>query len=345
MTESTLLRQIGEANKSFLSGSPRFLDSAGEPFVVVACIDPRLTGFLEPALGLPKHRAVVIRTAGNQLSERTRDELRSIAVALYVKNAREILIVGHSDCGMSTFSAADVAEAFRKAGIPRSAFGDDDLRIWFGAFGSIRENVIGSTTFLRKSGIVPRDVKIHGLLLDTDKGTMEVVVDGDLVRETAAPSVAVSELKVAEAPAGTTGKKEVAPAATPPSVPVPPPPAQAQAEPTAKKGPIIVGPPVTKTEPAVAPPSSLLDAALVLRDFINRERQNQQMQKAVADLKALWKQERNPYRVFTELQKIGHAYETRYPRLPGALVYLENATRSGHADKIGFGEIMKRILD
>lgn len=345
MTDSTLLRQIGEANKSFLSGSPRFLDSAGDPFVVIACIDPRLTGFLEPVLGLPKHRAVIIRTAGNQLSERTRDELRSIAVALYVKNAREILVVGHSDCGMSTFSAADVAEAFRKAGIPRTAFGDDDLRIWFGAFGSIRDNVIGSTEFLRKSGIVPADVKIHGLIIDTDKGTMEVVVDGDLPRTSTVPLEAASQPKSSDTTKGAPEIKEVASVSSPPGAKVPPTSAQAPAESSSKKGPIIVGAPGAKTEPAVAPPSSLLDAALVLREFLNRERQNQQMQKAVADLRTVWKQERNPYQVLTELQNLGRTYETRYPRLPGALAYLENAIRSGHADKIGFGEIMKRILD
>jgi len=345
MTESTLLRQIGEANKSFLAGTPGFLDTGGEPFVVVACIDPRLTGFLEPALGLPRHRAIIIRTAGNQLSERTRDELRSIAVALYVKNAREIVVVGHTDCGMSTFSAADVAEAFRKAGIPRKAFGDEDLRMWFGAFAGIRENVLGSIAFLRKSEIVPRDVKIHGLILETNKGTIEIVVDADLVKEVAAPSAALPEPEPSGVAAGTREKKESAAAPQPQSVPAPPLPAPSPTEPVPKKGPIIVGQSAAKAEPVVAPPASLLDAALVLRDFINRERQSQQMHKAIADVKTLWRQEKNPYRVFAELQKIGRAYETKYPKLPGALVYLENAVRSGHADKIGFGEVMKRILD
>jgi carbonic anhydrase len=320
MTESTLLRQIGEANKSFLAGTSRFLDSGGEPFVVVACIDPRLTGFLEPALGLPRHRAIIVRTAGNQLSERTRDELRSIAVALYVKNAREILVVGHTDCGMSTFSAAEVVEAFRKAGIPRNAFGDEDLRIWFGAFASIRDNVLGSVAFLRKSGIVPRDVKIHGLILETNKGTIETVVDGDLIKEVAAPSVAIPEPELPGVAAGTKEKKEAVAVQPPESLPAPPLPAPPQAEPAIKKGPIIVGQPAAKAEPAVAPPTSLLDAALVLRDFINRERQGQQMQKAIADVKTLWRQEKNPYRVFTELQKMGRAYEKKYPKLPGALV-------------------------
>jgi carbonic anhydrase len=334
MTESSLLRQIGEANKSYLAGTPRFLDAGGDPFVVVACIDPRLTGFLEPALGLPRHRAIIIRTAGNQLSERTRDELRSIAVALYVKNAREIVVVGHTDCGMSTFSAADVAEAFRKAGIPRNAFGDEDLRSWFGAFASIRDNVLGSVAFLRRSGIVPREVRIHGLVLETDKGTIEIVADADLVKEVAAPPVALPESSGVAA--GPQENKTTVAA---------PPPAPAPSESVPKKGPIIVGQPAAKAEPVVAPPASLLEAALVMRDFIHRERQGQQVRKSIEDIKALWKQDKNPYGVFAELQKIGRAYEAKYPKLPGALAYLENAIRSGHANKIGFGEVMKRILD
>src|SRR5512144_647566 len=108
MTESSLLRQIEEANKSYRAGTPRLLDPAGDPFVVICCIDPRLTGFLEPALGLPKHRAVVIRTAGNRMSAADPDALRSVAVALFVKNAREILVVGHTDCGLASFSAVAV---------------------------------------------------------------------------------------------------------------------------------------------------------------------------------------------------------------------------------------------
>ena len=42
----TLLQQIKEANKRYLTGSPQLLDSTGDPFVVLACMDPRLTGVL-----------------------------------------------------------------------------------------------------------------------------------------------------------------------------------------------------------------------------------------------------------------------------------------------------------
>jgi len=344
MTEPTLLRQIVEANKSFLAGTARYLNPAGEPFVVVACIDPRLTGFLEPALGLPRHRAVVIRSAGNQISERTPEMLRSIAVAVHIKKAGEILVVGHTDCSMAAFSAAEAAEAFRKAGIPRSAFGDDDLRTWFGAFASIRNNVVSSCEFLRKSGILPRTIKIHGLILETNLGGIEVVLDGDLVSQGAVPPPLEPETAKAPPP----GEKERAEATTEPRPEkTPAAGAHAPAAQRPKKGPVIVGPPAApaRGEQVEATPDSLFAAALVLKNFLHQERHDQKLQLAIANLKQIWQKEKSPSRIFVELGNITRAYESQYPNLRIALLYLENAVKTGSADKIGFAEIMKRLLD
>jgi carbonic anhydrase len=341
MTQSTLLQQIAETNKSFLAGTPRQLDPAGEPFVVVACIDPRLTGFLEPALGLPRHRAVLIRTAGSQIA--SPDAMRSIAVALFVKNAREIVVVGHTDCGLANFSAADVAENFRKGGILRTAFGDQDLRSWFGAFANIRDNVLGSIDYIRKSGLVPGDIKIHGLIFDTNQGSFEVVMDGSVIREVAALAPVVPPSKSPGTDIVEPLPKEPPPAAHTESPPVPRPAPPPELPP--KKGPVIVGPPAAKVDHPVIMPNSLLEAALVFRDFFHRERQNQQMQRAIADLRTMWRQEKNPVRVFAELHRLGHAYQDRYPKLAGSLLYMENAIKSGSAEKFGFGELLRRILD
>jgi carbonic anhydrase len=341
--ESTLLRQIGEANKGFLAQSPRSLDADGDPFVVVACIDPRLTGLLEPALGLPRNRAAVIRTAGNQLSERTPDALRSIAVALYVKHAKEIIFVGHTDCSMAAFSAAEVSDSFRKAGIPRSAFGNEDLRAWFGAYTNIRDNLIGSIDYLRKSGLVPADRKIHGLILDTNQGSIEVVVDGNLASESMAPPAAAAEPGKKDTSAGDKDAKAVA--VESPAKPTPPRVVPPTGEQKPTKGPIVIGQPAARKDQAAAAPASLLDAVMILRDFFHRERQSQRMQKAILDLKTTWRQEKSPDRIVAELQDLVHSYETQYPNLPAALAYLEDVVKSGSADRIGFGEVIKRILD
>src|SRR5688500_13078013 len=182
MADRSLLQEICESNKAFLAGTPRRLDDKGDSFVVVSCIDPRLTDFLEPALGLPRHRAVVTRTAGNIISADCQGVLRSIAAAFYLKQGKEVFVVGHTDCALSKFSAAEVIDTFRGKGVPRSAFGNGDLRTWFGAFNDVKDNVIRSVNFLRRSGIVPGDTKIHGLVLGTEDGRLEIVIDGDVVR-------------------------------------------------------------------------------------------------------------------------------------------------------------------
>ncbi len=343
MADSTLLYQIREANKSFLAGHPQPLDSTGAPFVVIACIDSRITGLLEPAMGLPRNRASVVRTAGNRLSEKNVDALRSIAVALYIKQAQEILVVGHTDCAMAGLSVPEVTENFRRAGIPRSAFGDDDLRTWFGAFADIRDNVKTGIDYLRRSGVVPGSTKIHGLILDTDKGTIEVVVDGYAAPQ---PAVASATATASDSRADSGDEKragEQPPATHPDQPPLSPPPAQPASKPA--KGPVVIGQAPAKKEQAPAPPDSIVEAVMVLRDFFKRERQTQQMQQAIAELKRIWKLQKSPYSIFVQLKKIAHAYQTEYPELPGALAYLEDAVRSGSADRIGFGEIMKRIFD
>src|SRR5437867_3149666 len=175
----TLLQEITEANTSFLAGNPRLLDASGDPFIVVSCIDPRLTSFIEPALGLPKNRALVVRTAGNQVTALCNDALRSIVAGVYVKGGTEIFIVGHTDCAMSRFSTQDVIENFRKAGVERSIFGDADIRAWFGAFHDVKTNVIQSVDYLRKSGFLPPLLKVHGLVLDIQNGKLDTVYNGD----------------------------------------------------------------------------------------------------------------------------------------------------------------------
>jgi carbonic anhydrase len=344
MTELTLLRQMEESNKDFLAGNARYLDAAGEPFVVITCIDPRLTGFLEPALGLPRHRAVVIRTAGNQISERTKDELRSIAAAVYIKKASEIFIVGHTDCSMAAFSVSEVTDAFRKVGVPRSAFGDDDLRVWFGAFANIRNNVISSGEFLTKSGILPRSIKIHGLIFETNLGSIEVVLDGDLASQGAArPPLEPEPAKAADPVAeGRKDERTKLPPKTPPLPPIPD-----QGTQKSRAGPIVIGePPVAMQEMrAEVTPDSLLAATLVVRNFIHQERNNQKLQKSIANLKQTWLRKKSPSRIFTDLASIAKEYEKDYPNLRGALLYLENAVKSGSTGKIGIVEIMKRLLD
>jgi carbonic anhydrase len=340
MSEQTLLRQILEANKSFLAGSTRLLDPSGDPFVIVACTDPRLTGLLEPALGLPRHRAVVVRTAGNQISAKNHDVLRSIAVGLFVKGAREVLVVGHTDCAMAAFAAAQVAENFRKAGIARSAFGDEDLRTWFGAFSTVEANLADSVNALRQSGLLPAGGKVHGLMMDTVSGAITVAADGDIAPASVpTPEPAPPRAKVPE-DAGEKAHVERAPES---QVPIPPLPAGDAGAPAQK--PIVIGTLERSDEQArtAKTPLTYVDAVMQLRQVLNEARQDAGLRRAIRDLTNAVRGERDPVRVFSALEQLERECAPLYPEVVPAVEALKKSVRS-RKDGLNFMEMMRRIL-
>jgi carbonic anhydrase len=308
---NSLLGDILEKNRQFLNGSAKSLDSSGEPFIVISCIDPRLTGLLEPALGLPRHRAIQIRSAGNVISPGNPDILRSVAAGLFLKNAKEVFLVGHTDCAMARFSAQEAIESFRIAGIPRSAFGNDDLRSWFGAFPDIRANILQGIAYLRKSGIVPAAIKIHGLLLDSGSGALELVFDGSTQGELpkaapAAPDTAALVTPADQAPArdGKTAAHRPAP-------------------------------------PAI----SLDDIVKAFRKLVLAERQNRQFQIAMAEFVLVLKRERDAGRILTALEKAVAPFSEKHPECRHACEELSRLVGARGPGGLNIREIMQQVFE
>lgn len=340
MAENTLLQQIGEANKSFLAGQSKPLDPTGDRFVVLTCIDGRLTNLVEPALGLVKHRVLVIRNAGNRVSDSSQESLRSIAAAVYLKGAREVFVVGHTDCVLSQFSAAEVIDKFRGMGIPRSAFGDEDLRNWFGAFNDIKANVLQSIASIRKSGVLPASIKIHGLIMNIEDGRLDVILNGDL----APPEVLISAPQpvVQEPPPAVV--QSPSPPVSIPDIPPPLPVIPGRAE--AKSLPIVI--PETKGEAdrttKATAPTSLFDAAMIFRDFFRKERRNQNLQRNLTEMGKLIKGEKDPAVILHELEKAVKEYQQQYPNLAGALAFSKRFIEGKGAGGANFRDMMRRIL-
>ncbi|PYV12235.1 MAG: hypothetical protein DMG07_17465 [Acidobacteria bacterium] len=322
---TSLLEEVLAVNRSFLGGTPRPLGE-GAPFMVLACIDPRLTGLLEAACGLPRGRALVLRTAGNQVNERTSDALRSIASGAYLKEATELFIVGHTDCALARFSSADVIERFRSLGVSRSAFGHDDLRAWFGAFADVKANVIESARALRRAGVLPAAFPIHGLVIDSGSGALEVIAEAN-VEQPAAPSIA-SPPRVDQARAESAPRAAEAPPPVPRPAPAKPKPAQTAAP----------------AKPA-APRVSLLEAATILHKFFRDQRHNPKFEHTLADVLALAKYERNPAILYNALASTLREYQEEYPQLAPALVSLKESIEQRGGAGHEFLELVRRVLD
>ena len=172
-----LLDEILKRNSAFVAGrQPEPLPAAESlQLAVVACFDPRLDPLLRPALGLAEGRAFMIRTAGALLRPDS-SPLRSLALAAYLFEVDQVLVVGHSSCRMASFDAGGFIDAFRRRKVTREAFGDGDLRHWAGAIASPRDGVLTTAAAIAGAPFLPPDLTITGVVLDDTTGGLEVVL-------------------------------------------------------------------------------------------------------------------------------------------------------------------------
>ena len=130
---------------------------------IVACMDARLeTGVL---LGLQEGEAHVIRNAGGVVSE---DVIRSLVISQRLLGTREIMLIHHTDCGMLTFTDADVKEAIQKETGIRPSFAMD-------AFSDLEDDVRQSIARIKASPFVLHKDAIRGFVYEVETGRLREV--------------------------------------------------------------------------------------------------------------------------------------------------------------------------
>lgn len=143
---------------------------------IVTCMDTRLTGFLEPAMGIGRGDAKIIRNAGNAAVDR--DVIRSVAAAIYALGVEEVMVVGHYDCGMANVDPEKLETTMKERGVDEKLLSDIDLKDWIGAIDGEEENVVEVVEKIKESPFIPEDVPIHGLIIDLYDGKIKVLIEG-----------------------------------------------------------------------------------------------------------------------------------------------------------------------
>jgi carbonic anhydrase len=136
-------------------------------FAVVTCMDARIDP--AKALGLEEGDAHVIRNAGGLVTD---DALRSLAISHWLLGTEEVVVIGHSDCGMLTFTNEDVRGKIATAGA------DADVEahaVDFKPFPDLDEAVARSVRRVRSSALVPDTVSVTGFVYDVHTGRLREV--------------------------------------------------------------------------------------------------------------------------------------------------------------------------
>jgi carbonic anhydrase len=171
-----------------LRHNARFVEEHAQPLskrprrkvAIFTCMDTRLVDFLEPALGIGRGDAQMIKNAGATLVDPGGGVVRSLVVAIHGLGCEEVLVVGHTDCGMAQIEEGQLAERMFARGVPREAVDalHPTLREWLGAFHDPARNVEHVVGLLRQNPLIPGDVPVHGLIFDPHSGSLRKLVDG-----------------------------------------------------------------------------------------------------------------------------------------------------------------------
>lgn len=172
-----LLDEILEANRRHLLAAGdvgSFV--ANRHLCIVTCVDPRLTRFFPDALGVDRGHAVVIRVPGAHLGPGS-EALRALGAAIYVNDCQEVIVMPHTDCGVTRVASDELRRVMRARGVADRDI-PEDVAGFFGLFGSIEAASRETVEAIRAAPFLPRHLPVHAAVIDIRTGGLTVLERG-----------------------------------------------------------------------------------------------------------------------------------------------------------------------
>ena len=157
--------------------------------VVIYCFDPRATGIpaaVAKELGDVYPGEIVTDEAGNKVAStstvfevvvaggRAIDALRSVTVAQHLFGIENIVVVHHTHCGATSYTAEGIIEAYRQEQGAHIADLYERESVCITDYVSSLEH---DTKLIRESAGTPKQVNVYGYVYDIDTGALTKVVE------------------------------------------------------------------------------------------------------------------------------------------------------------------------
>lgn len=180
-----MIEEILQFNKTFVENKSyeKYITSKypDKKVAIVSCMDTRLTELLPAAMGIKNGDAKIIKNAGGIISHPFGSAMRSILIGIYELNIEEVLVVGHTDCGARCTDSKKMIEKMKAHGITQKnldliEYCGVDYNSWLGGFLDLELSVRKSVDIIRKHPLVPSDIKIYGLIIDSTTGELTKII-------------------------------------------------------------------------------------------------------------------------------------------------------------------------
>lgn len=149
---------------------------------IVTCMDTRLVELLPAALGIRNGDVKMIKNAGGVITDPFDSAMRSLLVAVYELGVDEIMIIGHTECGVQGMNAEEMLRLMRERGVPEKNIEEmrnqgRDLDEWLTGFDECASAVTDTVSLVRNHPLMPAGITVKGYIIDSVTGKLNPLED------------------------------------------------------------------------------------------------------------------------------------------------------------------------
>ncbi len=176
-----MINEILEHNRRFVEekGYERFLTDKypNKKIAIVTCMDTRLVELLPAALGFKNGDVKIIKNAGATITNPFDSTMRSLLVAVYELGVTEIMIIGHTGCGVQGMDSNEMLHLMKLRGVPENNINlmkhcGIDLNTWLHGFDSTEDAIEETVDLVKNHPLMPRDVVVKGYIMNSETGAL-----------------------------------------------------------------------------------------------------------------------------------------------------------------------------
>ena len=144
---------------------------------ILTCMDTRLVTLLPAALGIRNGDVKLIKNAGAVVTNPFDSTIRSLLVAIYELGVNEIMVIGHTGCGVQGMDAGEMLHLMKERGIDDEHISlmrhcGIDLDSWLHGFDDTPSAILETIDLISNHPLVPKDVVVRGYMMDSVTGEL-----------------------------------------------------------------------------------------------------------------------------------------------------------------------------
>ena len=180
-----MIKEILEHNRRFVAekGYERFITGKypNKRMAIVTCMDTRLVELLPAALGFKNGDVKMIKNAGGTITNPFDSTVRSLLVAVYELGVQEVMIIGHTGCGVQGMDSAEMQHLMRERGIEERNITlmkhcGIDLDSWLHGFDDTESAIQETVDLVRNHPLIPQDVVVKGYIMNSTTGELTPII-------------------------------------------------------------------------------------------------------------------------------------------------------------------------